>query len=84
MHVYIWSDPKLFCVPDDRTQDEDVSECSYHRHNPVEDEEAGLNLGNKDEGLVCVARLKGAVLRAGVVHHGLAGVNSLNHSICCV
>ena len=64
-------------IPDDRAQDEDVSECSYHRHNPVEDEEAGLYLGHKDEGLLCVARFKSAVLGAGVVHLSLAVVTYL-------
>ena len=63
-------------VPDDRAHDKDVPECSYHRHNPIKDEEAGLDLRHKDEGLLRVARIKCAVLHAGVVHLGLTGVTS--------
>ena len=60
----------MFTLPNDGNQNEDVSEYSYERHDPVEDQEHCLDLGYKDESLLRVAGVKCAVLGARVVHLG--------------
>ncbi len=59
-------------MPDYCDQYEQVSNCSHKRHNPVEDKEAGLDLGDEDEGLLRVARVEGAVLlnNGWIIHYG--------------
>ena len=55
--------------PDHCDEDEEVSQCSDDRDDPVEDEESCLNLGYEDQALVCVAVVKSAVLlMSGIVH----------------
>ena len=59
-------------MPDYCYQYKQVPDCSQKRHDPVEDQEPGLDLGHEDEGLLRVAGVKGAVLLSNgwIIHSG--------------